>query len=85
MGKSPRFLGLLRANSSSEVQGGKNRTGMEASVGMRETVPSLKFKESEALSKQNLKDREGTTPLPLCENEKAATFVVIIKKVGIYY
>ena len=45
---------------------------------MRETVPSLKFKESEALSKQNLKDREGTTPLPLRENEKAATFVVYI-------
>ena len=55
---------------------------------MRETVPSLKFKESEALSKLNLKDREGTTPLPLRENEKAATFVVgmymYIYKGGIY-
>ena len=47
---------------------------------MRETVPSLKFEESEALSKPNLKDKEGTTPLPLRENEKAATFVVTIKK-----
>ena len=52
---------------------------------MRETVPSLKFKESEALSKQNLKVREGTIPLPLRENEKAATFVVYIYIVGIYY
>ena len=60
---------------------------MGASVGMRETVPSLKFKENEALSKWNLKDREGTTILPLRENEIAANFVVIIYtyKCGVYY
>ena len=52
---------------------------MEASVGMRETVPSLKFKESKALSKRNLKDGGGTITLPLRENEKAAHFVVTIK------
>ena len=51
---------------------------MEASVGMRKTVPSLKFKENEALSKWNLKDREGTTILPLRENEIAANFVAIV-------
>ena len=50
---------------------------MEASVGMRETVPSLKFKESKALSKQNLKDREGTTTLPLRESERATNFLVV--------
>ena len=49
---------------------------MGASVGMRETVPSLKFKESKALSKQNLKDREGTTTLPLRESERATNFLV---------
>ena len=54
---------------------------MEASVGMRETVPSLTFKESKALSKWNLKDRGGTITLPLRENEKAAHFVVTIKNV----
>ena len=54
---------------------------MEASVGMRETVTSLKFKEGEALSKHNLKERDVTTTLPLCGNEKAAHFVVIIKNV----
>ena len=55
---------------------------MEASVGMRETVPSLKFKDSKALSKQNLKDREGTTTLPLRESERATNFLVVayIKK-----
>ena len=63
---------------------GKNRTGVEASVGMRETVTSLKFKEGEALSKHNLKERDVTTTLPLRGNEKAAHFVVIIKNV-VYY
>ena len=58
---------------------GKNRTGVEASIGMRETVTSLKFKEGEALSKHNLKERDVTTTLPLRGNEKAAHFVVIIK------
>ena len=48
---------------------------MGASVGMRETVPSLKFKENEALSKWNLKEREGMTILPLRENEIAANFL----------
>ena len=54
---------------------------MEASIGMRETVTSLKFKEGEALSKHNLKERDVTTTLPLCGNEKAAHFIVIIKNV----
>ena len=56
-----------------------NRTGLGASVGMRETVTSLKFKEGEALSKHNLKDRDVTTTLPLRGSEKAAHFVALIK------
>ena len=52
---------------------------MEASIGMRETVTSLKFKEGEALSKHKLKEGDVTTTLPLRGNEKAAHFVVIIK------
>ena len=51
---------------------------MGASVGMRETVPSLKFEESKALSEQNLKEGEGTTTLPLRENERATNFVAVI-------
>ena len=60
---------------------------MVAIVGMRKTVPSLKFKENEALSKWNLKEREGTTILPLRENEIAANFlcIIYIKMWCIYY
>ena len=53
---------------------------MVASVGMRKTIPSLKFIENEALSKWNLKEREGMTILPLRENEIAANFLCIIYK-----
>ena len=60
---------------------------MVASVGMRKTIPSLKFKENEALSKWNLKEIEGMTILPLRENEIAANCVVIMYtyKCGVYY
>ena len=42
---------------------GKDRTGVGAIVGVRETVPSLKVKVGEALNKHNLKDRVVMTTL----------------------
>ena len=63
IGMSPRFPGLWQADSSN--------------AGMRETVPLLKFKESEALRKQILKEK-GTSTVPLHENEKTTNFCCCI-------
>ena len=51
----------------------KNRNGVEASIGMRETVTSLKFKVGKALGKHNLNEKN----VPLSGNE---IFVVITKE-----
>ena len=50
----------------------KKRTGVETRISTRETVLSLKFKEEEALSNQNLKNRGGRITLPLHKKEKVA-------------